>query len=167
MVGRLAGSLIKRAALPQSAGGWLWELGPEVLFAGMAAASLPEGTPVTDRLLMAGEDLLLGAGGSIGGRLGGAAVGSRFANRKSTQAMTSAIEQGALAGGMIGGMGVPMFAPRPFADGMRRKAEEQMGAEQAAREQAIYQEGLLASQIANSPRVIGTDQLLMQVYGNG
>lgn len=166
MVGRLAGSLIKRAALPQSAGGWLWELGPEVLFAGMAAASLPEGTPVTDRLLMAGEDLLLGAGGSIGGRLGGAAIAGKI-NGGSMRGMANAMDQGALAGGMIGGMGVPMFAPRPFADGMRRKAEEQMGAEQAAREQAIYQEGLLASQIANSPRVIGTDQLLMQVYGNG
>lgn len=165
-VGRLAGALIKRAALPQSAGGWLWELGPEVLFAGMAAASLPEGTPITDRLMMAGEDGLLGAGGSIGGRLAGAAIGSRF-GRGSRAALASAIDQGALAGGMIGGMGVPMFAPRPFADSLRRKAEEQMGAEQAAREQAIYEQGMLSSQIAHSPRVIGTDQLLMQLYGNG
>lgn len=165
-IGRLAGSLIKRAALPHTAGGWAFELGPELLFAGMAAASVPEGTPMMDRLMMAGEDFVLGAGGSLGGRLGGAAIGGKL-GRSSARAMTSAIEQGAMAGGMVGGMGVPMFAPRPFADHLRRKAEEQMGAEQTARDQAIYEQGMLASHLANSPRVNGIDQMLMQVYSNG
>lgn len=163
---RLAGALIKKLALPQSAGEWALEVGPEVLFAGFAGASLPEGTPLQDRLLMAAEDLTLGLGGSMGGRVLGAGVGGRLANG-SVSKMASAMGTGAMAGGMVGGMGVPMLAPRPFAAHLQAKAEQQMAAEQAARDQGIFEQGLMASAqyMADSPRVQGIDGVLAQLYG--
>lgn len=163
---RLAGALIKKVALPQSAGEWAMEVGPELLFAGMAGASLPEGASLQDRLLMAAEDLTMGLGGSMGGRVLGAGIGGGL-NRGSVGKMASAMGTGAMAGGMVGGMGVPMLAPRPFAAHLQAKAEQQMAAEQAARDQGIFEQGLMASAqyVADNPRVEGADQLLMQLYG--
>lgn len=168
---RLAGALIKKLALPQSAGEWALEVGPEVLFAGFAGASLPEGTPLQDRLLIAAEDLTLGLGGSIGGRVAGAGLGQGFSSGArrglNSEGLKQAMSMGAMAGGMAGGMGVPMLAPRPFAAHLQAKAEQQMAAEQAARDQGIFEQGLMASAqyMADSPRVQGIDGVLAQLYG--
>lgn len=161
-ISRLAGQALRNAVIPRGAGSIALEFLPDVLGASLTAASI-DGDP-GQRAGLFLEDLLLGVGGSFGGRaigaMGGLATHGRVRGPQSLRTALQSAETGAGIGGMAGGMGLAMLGPRPFLDRLRAEEMERMSAEQRAREQAIYEQGLLASSLAGSPRVQGFDQLL-------
>lgn len=145
------GELLKDI-LPQSKGELALRLGPEVGFALIGAGMAPEGTPLSDRIALAAEDMLIGAGSSFLGSGAGRAVGevlypaAKFSNKaeraeKLSQAMTA---------GDILAAPLPMFAPRPIASGVYERAMEgQSKREQEAllaqEQERLMQEALLSS----------------------
>jgi hypothetical protein len=134
--------------LPKGAGGWAWELGPDLL--GAAAATAYAG-PVAGL-----EDLALGVSGSFGGRMagGGLAYGIAKLTGQPAAEMRRMVQQYQGMGGMVGGMGLAMFGPRPFTDQMRREQQEQLLAQQQA------EQHWLMSQLTASPTVQNYDALL-------
>lgn len=165
-LGRLAGALLKRSVLPQGAGAIAMEFAPDALGTAFTMMSLPQGTPLQDRLLVGAEDLALGVGGSLGGRaLGG--LGNGMLNRGSMQRMAGAIESGAGMGGMAGGMGLAMFGPRPMYDNIQKRLEEQARQQQEAQMQGVFEQGLMAGaqQLGQGPRITGIDNILSGFYG--
>lgn len=145
------GELLKDI-LPQSKGELALRLGPEAGFALIGAGMAPEGTPLSDRIALAAEDMLIGAGSSFLGSGAGRAVGgalyptAKFTNpaeraQKLSQAMTA---------GDILAAPLPMFAPRPIATGVYERAmagqskreQEQLLAQE---EERLMQEALLNS----------------------
>lgn len=161
-VGRFAGKALKNAFIPRGAFNVATEVLPDILGATFAAASIDADPGRRAGVFL--EDLLLGVGGSFGGRalgaLGGLATHGRVRGPRSLRTALESAERGAGIGGMVGGYGAAMLGPRPFLDRLRAEEMERMSAEQRAREQAIYEQGLLASTLAGSPRVQGIDQLL-------
>lgn len=137
--------------MPKGAGGWAWELGPDLL--GAAAATAYAG-PVAGA-----EDAVLGIGGSFGGRMAGSALAyglARFTGKTPAQ-MRQMVQQGAGMGGMVGGMGLAYFGPRPFTDAMRKQQEEELLAQQQ-----IHDSWLLSA-TASSPTAQNYDALLAQL----
>lgn len=134
--------------MPKGAGGWAWELGPDLL--GAAAATAYAG-PVAGL-----EDLALGVGGSFGGRMagGGLAYGLSKLTGASPAQMRAMVQQGQGMGGMVGGLGLTMFGPRPFTDAMRKEQQEQLLAQQQAEQHRLL------SMVAGSPTVQNYDALL-------
>lgn len=140
-----------QSIMPQGAGGWALELGPDLL--GAAAATAYAG-PVAGV-----EDAVLGIGGSALGRMAGSALAYKMSHlsKSSPSAMRAMVQQGAGIGGMAGGIGAAMFGPRPFTDAMRKQQEEEFLAQQQLREH------WLLSQAASSPAVQNYDALLSQI----
>ena len=140
--------------LPQGAGGWALEVGPDLL--GAAAATAYAG-PVAGI-----EDAVLGLGGSAIGRMAGSALAYNMARlgKSSPTAMRAMVQQGAGIGGMAGGMGAAMFGPRPFTDAIRQQQQEDLLAQQQIRD------NWLLSQAAASPAIQNYDALLSQ-FGVG
>lgn len=141
------------------------EFAPDALGSAFTMMSLPQGTPIQDRLLVGAEDLALGVGGSFGGRFAGGMAGA-LAGGKPMQ-VRGAMRSGAGIGGMAGGMGAAMFGPRPFYGGIQARLEEQARLEQEQQMQGIFQQGIMAGaqDFAQEPRVIGIDNLLSTLYG--
>jgi hypothetical protein len=163
---RFAGYALRKALVPQGLANLAWEFGPDLAFAGLTAAAQPEGTSLQDRLLVGAEDFALGGlAGSLGGRAAGAATSLALSQGQRRLQRLDAAEHAAGMGGMIGSMVVPTFAPRPIAEGLRAQEEEKMSAAQRAREEDIYNQGLLASTLANNHHVQDIDWLISQVNG--
>lgn len=162
VVGRFAGKALNKALIPSGALNVATEVLPDILGATFAAASIDADPGRRAGVFL--EDLMLGVGGSFGGRaigaMGGLATHGRVRGPQSFRTALQSAQNGAGIGGMAGGMGLAMLGPRPFLDRLRAEEMERMSAEQRAREQAIYEQGLLASSLAASPRVQGIDQLL-------
>lgn len=97
---------------------------PEMTFAGLGAAALPEGTPLGERVGAAlwngGIDSVLGVGGDIGIGLGGRKLG--LGDQATTVAQMAGMPLVYAAG---------QYIPRPF-DGNARKRAEDAQAEQQA-----------------------------------
>lgn len=139
--------------LPKTKGEWALRLGPEAGFALIGAGMAPEGTPIGDRIALAAEDMLIGAGSSFLGSAAGRGVGgvmypeSRFA--KNPQERAEKLSQAMTAGDILAAP-LPMFAPRPIATGVYERAMEgQSKREQeellAQEEERLMQEALLNS----------------------
>lgn len=144
-------ALVRRNVVPEGLGGWALEVGPDLGIATIVGAT--SGNP-----LLGFEDGVLGLGGSFGGRAAGALIGGMVGGRRGAAT-------GAMVGGMTGGFGVPMLAPRPIADAVRREEEERLLAEQQLREQGIFEQGIMAGaqQIAAGPRVQTADEIAAQL----
>ena len=139
--------------LPQSKGEWALCLGPEAGFALIGVGMAPDGTPLGDRIALAAEDMLIGAGSSFLGSGAGRAVGdvlypaSKFAGNGAERA--AKLSQAMTAGDILAAP-LPMFAPRPIATGVYERAMEgQSKREQeqllAQEEERLMQEALLNS----------------------
>ena len=139
--------------LPQSKGEWALRLGPEAGFALIGVGMAPDGTPLGDRIALAAEDMLIGAGSSFLGSGAGRAVGdvlypaSKFAGNGAERA--AKLSQAMTAGDILAAP-LPMFAPRPIATGVYERAMEgQSKREQeqllAQEEERLMQEALLNS----------------------
>ena len=142
-----------RDILPQSKGEWALRLGPEAGFAVIGAGMAPEGTPLSDRIALAAEDMLIGAGSSFLGSGAGRAVGealypaAKYAGKSAERAQK--LSQAMTAGDILAAP-LPMFAPRPIASGVYERAMEgQSKREQeqlvAQEEERLMQEALLSS----------------------
>jgi hypothetical protein len=146
------GDLLKDI-LPQSKGELALRLGPEAGFALISAGMAPEGTPLSDRIALAAEDMLIGAGSSVLGSAAGRGAGelmypaSKYLKdpteraKKLSQAMTA---------GDILAAPLPMFAPRPIATGVYERAMEGQSRQEqeqllAQEEERLMQEALLSS----------------------
>lgn len=126
---RMAGQFVKDAVIPKSKIEGLVSYAPEPIFAAMQMAALPDGTPVSDRLLVGLEDLGIGMLASGAGRLTGATLASKLPEKYSQ------VAEGA---GFLGDVGANIainFAPRPQVN----RIYEQLGAEQAAAAEAQQQ----------------------------
>lgn len=159
-IARFAGTVLKRAVLPRGAGQIAMEFLPDALGTGFTMMSLPEGTPLQDRMLVGAEDLTLGVGGSLGGRfLGGAAGGVLGRGMR--------MQTGAGIGGMAGGMGLAMFGPRPIYDGIQQRLQQQAQQQQEVQMQGVFEQGIMAGaqQLGQGPRVTGIDNILSGFYG--
>lgn len=162
---KLANAL--KAILPQSKGEWALRLGPEAGFALIGAAMAPEGTPLGSRLGLAAEDMLIGTTSSLlGGGLGlagGKALYGRSGSAKAAQLGEELYKQKlsqAMTAGDILAAPLPMFAPRPVAEGVYGQAMEG----QSSREQEVLvaqeQERLMQEALLNSV-LTGGGSLLM------
>jgi len=157
--GRLLSAL--KEILPKGAGEWALRLGPEAGFAVIGAAMAPEGTSVTDRLALAGEDALIGLGSSLLGSAGGRLIGGRIYPRNAfaTAEERAAKLAGAMTVGDIAAAPLPMLAPRPIAtsvyetalQGQSRREQEEA---QRAEEERHAQEALATSMIAGGGGVL-------------
>ena len=145
------GGLLKDI-LPQSVPELALRLGPEAGFALIGAGMAPEGTPLGDRLALAAEDMLIGAGSSfLGSGVGRAVGGALYPAAKFTDRAERAqkLSQAMTAGDILAAP-LPMFAPRPIATGVYERAMEgQSKREQeqllAQEEERLMQEALLNS----------------------
>jgi hypothetical protein len=93
---------------PASKSDALMRFGPDLFFAGMAAANAPEGTSGTQRALIGLEDAAIGLGGSL--LLGG---GARAAAQRLRPGLPAErVNQAGMVGDMLA-MPLAMYAPRP------------------------------------------------------
>ena len=155
---RMAAGLAKlggllRDILPQSKGELALRLGPEAGFALISAGMAPEGTPLSDRIALAAEDLLIGTGSSFLGSAAGRGVGevlypaSKYL--KNPAERTEKLAQAMTAGDILAAP-LPMFAPRPIATGVYERAMEGQSKQEqeqllAQEEERLMQEALLNS----------------------
>ena len=162
-IARLAGTVFRRGLLPLGAGQAAMEFLPDGLGTIFTMLSLPEGTSIQDRALVAAEDSVLGVGGSLGGRLLGGMAGGAMGKGMARRA---GIRRGAGIGGMAGGMGLAMFGPRPIYDGIQQRLQQQAQQQQDAQMQGVFEQGLMAgaNQIAQGPRISGIDNMLAGFY---
>ena len=132
---RMAGQFVKQALIPQGKDKTrnviegLVSYAPEPLYAAMQMAALPDGTPVSDRLLVGLEDLGIGMLASGAGRVTGATLARGLPQKY------SAVAEGA---GFLGDVGANVainFAPRPQVN----RIYEQLGTDQAVAAEAQQQ----------------------------
>ena len=147
---RLAGDALKaignalKFIKPTSSGEALMRFGPEILYAGLAAGSAPEGTPLAQRLLVGGEDLAIGLGPSALGQLGGYGLGRKMVARgrdmdqlspEELQKFANYVNIGDFAAGPLN-----IAAPRPAMNKMYSDLRlEQEQIQQAQIEQAMQE----------------------------
>lgn len=168
---RFAGQLLRhmapaaRASIPHGVRGITADVLPNLLFSGLSAASLPEGTPAWQRAGAAAEDLAFTLPLSWAGR-GLGYAGARGVSRAMKRPMGAddmAMVQG-LSGGLLeAGAWSSGLLPRPFANAAFDKFHSQMEAQQqeqmALRDAQIREEtirrlggaGLLMSPMMGAP----------------
>ncbi len=137
---------------------------PEVGYAGFTAGMQPEGTPMSTRLAMAGEDLALGVGSGILGQGIGYGVGKRIVpgvrgkarsalNDAQVGQMDMVMTYGDMAAGPLN-----ILSPRPVQDSYYKKLnqdaqeqqDQQIAQQMNEREQALIQALLGGGAIAGA-----------------
>lgn len=162
MTWRLAGQKLLQFLgqnVPQNSRGWIAEVAPNLIFAGMSAATLPEGTDAGLRAGAFAEDLLTSVPMGLLGGVGGAGL-ARGIGRMRGRALS---EESAGLARMLTGTGLETSAmmsgmlPRPFAtkafeDYQARVSEEEQQRQAIERQeierQAIEQMGGLGALVA-------------------
>ncbi len=137
---------------------------PEVGYAGLSAGMAPEGTPMSTRLALAGEDLAIGLGSSLLGQGVGYGIGKRVVpgiRGKARAAMTSD-QMGQLENimtyGDIAAGPLNIVSPRPVSNAYYKKLnqdaqeqqDQQIAQQMNEREQALIQALLGGGAIAGS-----------------
>jgi len=132
-----------RAAIPQTARGIAADVAPNLLFAGLSAASLPEGTDAGLRAGAFAEDLLTSVPLSWAGRAGGYGVArgiGRMRGRPLSDESSSMI-QGLSGGGAEAAAWTLGLVPRPFAgaafDQYNQRMQDEQLQQQALREMEV------------------------------
>lgn len=155
--------------MPSSALDWALEFGPDALYAGFAAASMP-GASTEERLGIGAEDFAInGLVGSFGGRLAGGALGLALSRGKSGRARNAAIRSAAGTGGFIGSLGMGFSGIRPYYNSVADRLAEEQSALYQQQQESLLQQGIAmgSQQIAASPRVAGAGSLLDQLASYG
>lgn len=158
---------VLRQILPQSKAEWALRLGPEAGFALIGAGMAPEGTPLSSRVGVAAEDMLIGTTssflGSGLGLAGGKSLygrsGSERANKLGKELYEQKLSQAMTAGDILAAP-LPVFAPRPIANSVYQQAMEG----QARREQEALieqeRERLMQEALLNSVLTGGGSMLM-------
>lgn len=180
MTWRLAGQKLMQYLgqhLPQDTKGWIAEVAPNLIFAGMSAATLPEGTDPGLRAGAFAEDLLTSVPMGLLGRMGGSGLAhgigrmrGRALSSESTGLAQMLTGTGLETSAMMSGLMPRPFATKAFEDYQARVSEEEQQRQAIERQeierQAIEQMGGLGALVAPLDQAVAPGiQLPFMGYG--